>query len=106
MGFFVCLCCFKAGNKASAVTWKSTTVIEEGGDNNDVESLADVSPHEVCSVPKLNLFILQVVLKKKIKKNSVGLWRSLPDHICRLTGPDNRSHKQLIVEKPKKSAIR
>lgn len=64
-GFFVCLCCFKARNKASAVTWKSTTGIEEGGDNNDVESLANVSPHEVCSVPKLNLFILQVVLKKK-----------------------------------------
>lgn len=25
--------------------------------------------------------------------------------ICRLMGPDNRSHKQLVVKKPKKSDL-
>lgn len=44
--------CFKGGSKASSVTPKSTTGIEEGGDNNEVEGLADVCPHEVCCAPE------------------------------------------------------
>lgn len=50
LGFF--WWCLKGGNKASSVTQKSTTGIEEGGDNNEVEGPADVSPHEVCCAPK------------------------------------------------------
>ena len=28
----------------------------------------------------------------------------MPDHICRLMGPENRSHKPLIVKEPKNEA--